>query len=41
MEAVYIIAAIIIFAGGVITGVYVSSQIESHIEKRINGRKRK
>ena len=41
MEAIYIIAAIIIFAGGVITGVYVSSQIESHIEKRINGGKRK
>ena len=35
MEAIYIIAGIIIFAGGVITGVYLSSQIEKSIDKRI------
>jgi len=35
MEAIYIIAAIIIFAGGVITGVYVSSQIEKSIDNNI------
>jgi len=35
MEAIYIIASIIIFVGGVITGVYVSSQIERHIDKNI------
>ena len=28
MEAVYLIAAVIIFAGGLITGIYVNSQIE-------------
>ena len=39
MEAIYIIATIIIFAGGVITGVYISSQIERHIDKNISKKK--
>jgi uncharacterized protein YneF (UPF0154 family) len=34
MEAIYIIAFVITFAGGVITGIYVHSQIEDHIDKR-------
>ena len=35
MEAIYIITVVIIFAGGVITGIYISSQIEKHIDKNI------
>jgi uncharacterized protein YneF (UPF0154 family) len=35
MEAIYILTVIIIYAGGVITGIYVSSQIEKHIDNNI------
>jgi hypothetical protein len=41
MEAIYIIFGIIIYGGGLITGVYISSQVESHIEKRTNAKQRK
>ena len=43
MEAIYVIATIIIFAGGVITGIYVNSQIENSINNNIkrNGEKKK
>ena len=41
MEAIYIIFGIVIYAGGLITGVYISSQVELHIEKRINAKEKK
>ena len=40
MEAIYIIFGIVIYAGGLITGVYISSQVELHIEKRINAKEK-
>tara|TARA_R110000823_G_scaffold203591_1_gene334643 strand:- start:395 stop:508 length:114 start_codon:yes stop_codon:yes gene_type:complete len=35
MEAVYIIVALVIWFIGIATGMYVSSQIEKDIDKRI------
>ena len=36
MEAIYVIAIIAIYAGGVITGIYVHSQVKGCINKRIS-----
>lgn len=41
MEAIYIIATIIIFGTGVAVGLYVSSQIEKSIDRNINRNKKK
>jgi len=39
MEAIYVITHIVIYVLGVVTGLYMASQIEKDIKKRLNRRK--
>tara|TARA_Y100000401_G_C8193197_1_gene159780 strand:+ start:307 stop:426 length:120 start_codon:yes stop_codon:yes gene_type:complete len=39
MEAIYVITHIVIYVLGVVTGLYIASQVEKDIKKRLNRRK--
>ncbi len=39
MEAIYVITHIVIYVLGVVTGLYMASQVEKDIKKRLNRRK--
>jgi hypothetical protein len=41
MELIYIIGGLTLYITGIVTGMYAASQIEGHINNRINGRKKK
>ena len=38
MEAIYVITHIVIYVLGVVTGLYIASQVEKDIKKRLNRR---